>query len=212
MLFTYSERGVYEAKRDNAAATKSENAQVQTNCVYLGVPQDFADCVREEAKATHEKKHAEADLQAQQDVAAFGHGLLWFSALGFITSAGGLWALVWTFREQRRLTQHASRAVIVIKRVIISKSSPGYYWVRFELLNHGDTGAFDVQAVGQIKFAPGADESGEPFGKPASETFICQPNRHIAPKGDGEVRFRSEEESGIYRLPEHAGRRPYDGA
>ena len=52
-----------------------------------------------------------------------GIGQLWFAALSFIASGLGLVALVWTFYEQRKLTQNESCAYLEVVRAEILHSA-----------------------------------------------------------------------------------------
>lgn len=142
--FTYSEQAKYEAVGHDASTTEGDESQVQTQCLNLATPEELVDCVRKEAAAQYKQQREDADLYAQQDMAAFAHGLLWFAGLSFLTGAGGLAALVWTFREQRKLTQSEARAYVRVSKLKTIKDGPQTGWLEFVVANDGKTPAQNV--------------------------------------------------------------------
>ncbi len=142
--FTYSEQAKYEAVGHDAPAAEGEESQVQTQCLDLATPEELAGCVRKEAAAQYKQQREDADLYAQQHMAAFAHGLLWFAGLSFLTGAGGLAALVWTFREQRKLTQNEAKAYVRVREVRTVKDDRHSGWLELVVQNDGKTPAQDV--------------------------------------------------------------------
>lgn len=138
-------------------------------------------------------------------------GMMWFAAGSFVATAGSVIALVWTLYEQRKMTQNAARAVLQVMDIRIHPSSPGYFWLFFKLRNHGQTAAFGVYAKGTLRFSPGASDVGGRLGNEVSEDFVGREIAQIPPKSDGETRYLSSDAEAFLRLPERAGRYPYDG-
>lgn len=208
---TRSDIAARDIERGNARA-HAYDATEPNKCIDFTSPEELDDCKREQAASQHQKEHTEADLHAQSDMAAFARGLLWFTAFGFVASAGGLVALVWTFREQRKLTINQSRAVLQVKGISVAGSNYGTFWLYFVLHNHGETAAFDVYAKGELHFSPACGESGEPLDKEARESFVTHTIEQIPPEADGKTRCLCEEAEALLRLPADAGRNPYIGA
>jgi hypothetical protein len=142
----------------------------------------------------------------------FELGQLWFAAAAFVASWWSVLALVYTFNEQRKLTQNASRAVLQLVEIELHPSSPGYFWIFFKLHNHGQTAAFDVKVRGTLKFSPGLSEDGIASAKEASEHFESHTIEQIIPGGTVQTRYLSEDAESFLKLPENAGRMPYAGA
>lgn len=75
-------------------------------------------------------------------------GTLWFAAGGFVASAVSVIFLVWTLYEQRKLTQHVSRAYVGIKSVhaqVMAEDEDGQQInVTIVLHNNGETPALNI--------------------------------------------------------------------
>ncbi|RYD86060.1 MAG: hypothetical protein EOP84_00370 [Verrucomicrobiaceae bacterium] len=89
-------------------------------------------------------------------------GVLAFTALQFVTGAFGLVALVWTFSEQRKMTEAQSRAYIEITGASY-ETHPGYRGatLRIGVKNVGLTPAQQVRVEGVQEYDPGAIEGKE---------------------------------------------------
>lgn len=69
-------------------------------------------CVREVEESVERLQRERADLKAQQEVAEWTFATALIALAALFLSAGGVWALVWTFREQRLLTINQTRAYL----------------------------------------------------------------------------------------------------
>jgi len=149
--FTYSDRASRDAERYQASTTETQKSDQEDVCLSLTAPQEIANCVRQQDAAARDQKQTQSDLHAQHDMAAFAHGLLWFSALSFITGAGGFVALVWTFSETRKMTRSQESAYVELTG--ISFHTHGTYGanVSFTLSNCGRTPAKDIKFVGTLQ-------------------------------------------------------------
>lgn len=84
-------------------------------------------------------------------------GILWFAALSFFSSAGGLIALVWTFSEQRKLSVSQTRAYLeVLGGRYIPFEDRGAPNFRIGIKNVGQTPANNIRIIGETIFDPGA--------------------------------------------------------
>jgi len=100
-------RREYVARHDDAETVE----EVARKCVGLP-PASAADCRNNVEAAQEQTQHERADLKAQQDVAEWTFATFLAGCAGVIASAGALWALFWTFREQRKLTINQSRSYL----------------------------------------------------------------------------------------------------
>lgn len=150
MRFTYSDRANRDAERYQAAAAEPQKSDQQDVCLTLTIPQEIANCIRLKDAATLEQKQAQSDLHAQHDMAAFAHGLLWFSALSFVTGAGGFVALVWTFSETRKMTR--SQEIAYVEFIDLRFFTHGTYGARVfvRIANCGRTPAKDITFTGKL--------------------------------------------------------------
>jgi hypothetical protein len=154
-LLTYSAQRERKAERENAAVYNPDAADIERSCIYATTREQIVHCLRQATDAGREARERQADLRAQQDVAAISIGIFWFTALGFVTSAAGLVALVWTFREQQRLTQHVSRAYVEALEASVDYFADWAITIRVVFFNSGDTPATDVRITGHLRYMPG---------------------------------------------------------
>lgn len=131
------------------------------------LPAPAQECVQQVENAEEAKQHERADLKAQQEVAewTFATALIAFAAL--FLSAGGLLALVWTFREQRKLTINQSQAYLEL----ITAHYTAQRWgsidegedtedqidVTLTLVNNGATPALRIKAELVLECTPEHD-------------------------------------------------------
>jgi len=101
-------------------------------------------CAYEIQNAEESSQHEQADLRAQQETAEWTFASFLVSLGALFLSAGGLWALVWTFREQRSLTHSEGRAYLRVTGVRRSKTHPHTGWLAIDIRNDGRTPAQDV--------------------------------------------------------------------
>lgn len=132
--------------RQNAAKAGRDYANYYADCARAFHPGfDIVDCMVEQAKAEHEEKHAEANLKTQQDVALWSLILMILGVVGAFLSAAGVALLIWTFREQRKLTITQSRAWVGLlgfkSTPIGTEEMPNGYLIKFEWKNTGSSPA-----------------------------------------------------------------------
>ncbi len=203
----------HQERRDTSEANQ-QDARVdakRTCSVRYITPALVDECVSEIVDARQAEQRNEYDLKAQQEMAEWAFAVFLTTFFGLFISGGGLWALVWTFREQRRLTQNASRASLQVERIVIHPSSQGCFWIFFEVRNHGDTSAFDIYAKGELHFSPGINDIGGALDAEARETFVSRELEQIPRGENGELRYLSEDAESFLKLPVDAGRNPYIG-
>lgn len=112
-----------------------------------------------------------ADLKAQQDMAAWAMAMTLTSIATFIASLGSVAALVWTFREQRKMTQNQSRAYLEVISGLFTVHSEWNEDVRITFMNTGQTPAFNIKLVLEAYFYERSDDRGN-YGEPIN-FFNC---------------------------------------
>lgn len=84
-------------------------------------------------------------------MASYARGLLWFTAFGFVASAGGLVALVWTFNEQRKLTQNQACAYLEILQGRVSEHTELGFSYELDVVSNGQTPSRRIQLIAKMK-------------------------------------------------------------
>lgn len=164
--FTYGERNEYRSERDAATPSLAEQSAAVESCLNHSDSDELAACIRDSNDSIVRIRSTYADLHAQQDMAAYAHGLLWLTALASITGGFGLVALIWTFVEQRKLTQNQSRAYLEIRKATLVfegidiNTNAHFYSVRVHVRNYGHTPALNVRLQLKMRFIPETDEVG----------------------------------------------------
>lgn len=118
-------------------------------------------CAAQQGEAEAAKKRSQYDLKAQQEMAEWALLVVVASVISLFVSIGGLGALVWTFREQRKLTESQSRAYI---EVITGRTSiTEYGWsIEVTVMNTGQTPAFDVKMSANARFFARSNTQNKP--------------------------------------------------
>jgi hypothetical protein len=144
----------YVTNTDDEATRK----EVERRCIS---PTATASCIETIRNADEAKKHERADLKAQQDTAEWTFASFLANVAGLFISAGGLWALFYTFLEQRKLTQNQSRAFIEGIGAAITYSTYRAYGatehnisVQIHVQNTGQTPAFEVTSELYSTYSP----------------------------------------------------------
>jgi hypothetical protein len=134
-------------KRAQSSVVDQETAfdTAQLFCAELP-PSQRANCFQEFKRDHVAEVRAQADLAAQQDMAVWSFGVLLVSLFGLFFSAGGFVALVWTFRETRKMTQAQDRAYLVIGTARIFLDPTYGLTYGLEVRNSGNTPATFVTA------------------------------------------------------------------
>jgi hypothetical protein len=91
-----------------------------------------------------------AILRAQQWTAEYAYGALILGGFGLVASIGSVAALIWTFREQRKLTQSESRAYLTAGRGEVAVNGTYGLMYRLWLKNYGNTPAEQVVFEGEV--------------------------------------------------------------
>ena len=157
---SYQARHAYE--REHASADYYDEAAPQIERECWSVTGTFdRQCAMEAVREIQTHEQAKHDLKAQQDMAEATVLLALLGLPGFVISIGGLWALVWTFREQRTLTEIQSRAYIELVEGHIRISPLGYWAVRVVVHNSGSTPAFNLVLSGKLIYIPMTNDKGE---------------------------------------------------
>ncbi len=117
-----------------------------------------------------------ADLKAQQDMAAWAMAMTFTGIATFITSLGSVVALVWTFREQRKLTQNESRAYLEVMKGIFwidGESEEGqHFQIRVHIKNNGETPATDIRVNLKFQYVPESSSTGEHLRDSVSDDHV----------------------------------------
>lgn len=91
---------------------------------------------------------------------AVDQGLLWFAGLTFVTSAGGLAALFFTFSEQRKLTKAETRAYLQAEEAHLYPEGAGTYQLRVTIRNVGQTPATNLAGGVEFLYVPARADDG----------------------------------------------------
>ena len=140
--------------RDDASAEYQDTAAsaIEHRC-GLGPLLWDAECASKITQAAQREKREKTNLQAQQDMAEI---VALLGLPGLIISGFGLWALVWTFRETRKLTAIQSRAYVLTEMHSVTRipsvDNDGMFQIHVsvEIANSGQTPAFDVAVSATI--------------------------------------------------------------
>jgi hypothetical protein len=151
MLGTYSSLLDRDQERQHAGTSSAEYTDIESKCFHPPVTTQAIDCVRKEVEAQRTAQHDQADLRAQQDVAALNIGILWFAGFSFISSGVGVVLLIWTFREQRNLTKGESRAYLEIGWAELGGDRTYGLTYGVWLTNSGKTPARNVRVHGTMR-------------------------------------------------------------
>ncbi|MGP1274200.1 MAG: hypothetical protein ACQRW7_02130 [Caulobacterales bacterium] len=122
-------------------------------------------CLAERIDTNHQQQHAEADIQAQLDMASWTYAILWVGIVGIVVSVVGIALIFETLRETRTLTIETRRIGEAQVRAYIS--SDGF---AVKLLA-GEAG--EIQAV---KFIPRIKNTGQ---SPAFMTCMYSYGIHV---------------------------------
>lgn len=158
--------GQGERERKAAAKAHSEYADHQPKCINLPSLTARLECVAEEAAASHEEEHTEADLRAQLDMATWAFTLMLFSAGGFLTSIGGIVLVYQNLVATREIGQNQARAFVSATQASLRVHTPpkrpvgssGAFFgglpldhtVTIRFGNTGDTPAIKIDAVAKL--------------------------------------------------------------
>jgi len=164
-FFSWSEFSAYQKQHANeritAAEYQADAAESGLNACRTimgesGVFDWFA-CLAENVAAEGNDKHAEYDLKAQQDMAAWAYGMLivtvWLSVITLL----GVFFVWLTLRATRQMSNETtrigeaqSRAYIVIKSAFVFFENPSFQKVKIDLTNTGATPARGVRVHANI--------------------------------------------------------------
>tara|TARA_R110001606_G_scaffold317924_1_gene464787 strand:+ start:172 stop:1077 length:906 start_codon:yes stop_codon:yes gene_type:complete len=151
-------------RRDASQAEKSISEEdIERWCGGLLATERLA-CTARQGEAEAAKKRSQYDLKAQQEMAEWALLVVVASVISLFVSIGGLGALVWTFREQRKLTESQSRAYI---EVITGRTSiTEFGWtIDVTVMNTGQTPAFEVRMSANARFYARSSTRNEPEAK-----------------------------------------------
>ena len=152
---------------DEARAHRTEYAEISGQCGDKWSVSTF-ECLIERAKANHEQKHIEADLEAQQDMASYTRGLLYVSIAAAAAGVGGfilLYANLVALERQtvatREIGEKQNRAYLVVKEARIGKypEETGTPVILLEIKNVGATSALDIKSEVVVRDASTTDGS-----------------------------------------------------
>lgn len=124
---------------------QAQDSNIPLQCIDIEPLEKFAKCVAEDARSDEEQSRDQSDLNAQKDMARWGFGVFWTGIMSAIISGVGVWALVWTFREQRKFTENQSRAYIEVIRSEIDQHPTYGMTYRIWLKNNGQTPARNIR-------------------------------------------------------------------
>jgi hypothetical protein len=106
--FLAYQREQADQRREAAQHDPERTEQQPTDpCIRRSGPIDSINCLIREANAQREDKRAEYDLQARQDMAAWGYGVLLVSVAGLGATVFGVWLIWLNLREARKVTSQA---------------------------------------------------------------------------------------------------------
>lgn len=165
-------------RQATAIGVSLDEKLVDEKCGGLGGT-ELALCVVSAFERDRADVRQQQDLKAQQDMASWALVLLGISSLSLAASFGGLWALVWTFLETRKINRADGRAYVLGTKFVVSKiwvsDDDSHYQLEIEVefLNSGSTPAFDVTILGR----PGWNtlenmQSWEPNSTPTSRGVL----------------------------------------
>lgn len=155
-------REEHQNQRRSAASAYQAQAYEQAESYCFGMTgAEREKCLNVQSEAAQNEQRSEYDLRAQQEMSEWALGVLALSAFGFVVSSAGLVALIYTFHEQRKLTQAQTRALIEAVGATIQHSTKRMFGsdeheleVVIYLRNSGQTAATPVGAeVGATFFA-----------------------------------------------------------
>lgn len=171
-----SYRQQHQSERADAAnpqqGTAAQNAKLY--CASRR-EKDQVGCAKEYVEAQQANSRADYDLRAQQEMSEWAFGMFFISGFGLLFSAFGLAALVWTFREQRKLTIAQQRAVLQIEGGAlwpIMRHSTECLHVEVAIRNTGQSHAKGIMVTGRITYSPDIGEDGQAESEPAEIPFI----------------------------------------
>ena len=103
-------------------------------------------CFDEYQRSYRAEIRSQNDLIAQQDMAVWAFGVFLVTTLGLFFSAGGVAALVWTFRETRKMTQAQDRAYLRIEQGHLQHDPTYGLSYSLQIHNSGNTPATFIEA------------------------------------------------------------------
>lgn len=151
----------HESERVNASYPQQGAAAQNAKVFCARFPEkDQVECAKDYVEAEKADTRAKYDLQAQQEMAEWALGMFLISGFGLLFSAFGLAALVWTFREQRKLTHNQSRAYLEIIDAFLRAdgiditTGQAHYRVDLHIRNNGETPALGVRLELKMTYTP----------------------------------------------------------
>ena len=146
----YQQRHAYE--RSQAAADNSYSTKPYIEGRCGGIPyRIFKECTPDDVNAEQQEQREKADLKAQQDMSEWALFLALIGLPGLIISSSGLAALIWTFRETRKMTQADAKAYVEILHIEFSVDPTYGASLLLWLSNKGRTPASNIWFTGRIK-------------------------------------------------------------
>jgi hypothetical protein len=136
-----------KSRLEQTAAILDEDAVEAAGriCFALRAEQK-AKCVEEYRQMRVADLRSQADLAAQQDMALWSLGALIVGLFALTFNAGGFLALVWTFRETRKMTEAQDRAYLIIGASQIFQDPTYGLTYGLEVRNFGNTPAASISA------------------------------------------------------------------
>lgn len=131
---------------ETAVLSPTEAFEKAAKLCNTEVPSERTRCLFEFEASQKSEVRAQHDLIAQQEMSRWSFGVLLIGLFSAFFSAGGLIALVWTFRETRKMTQAQDRAYVTICDGVIHLDPTYGLIYRLEVHNSGNTPATFVQA------------------------------------------------------------------
>ncbi len=113
-----------------------------------------------------------ADLKAQQHMAQAAMVMTVASIFSAFVSALSAGLLVWTFREQRKMTENQSRAHLEVIGGLFRVHSEWDGDVKITFMNTGDTPAFNIKLILEAYFYERSDDRGN-YREPTN-FFNCE--------------------------------------
>lgn len=174
-------------EREQANRARTDYSEVRVECEAEATLVAKLECLIEKAAVTHQQKHNEADLKAQDDVASSTAGLFWVGIIGLLVSVGGIWVIYETLRETRNMTvatRHIGEAQIrayVRPSTFHIKMSPNGYKPIMSLKNSGQSPS------GYVSFA-GTAQVGDENTRPDIDGAAKEPFTVIGGFAAGEER------------------------
>jgi hypothetical protein len=150
-LFCYHQKQT--AQRHEAAAAHQERAinQAREACRNVGSFVDRMNCVTREIEANAYEKHADYDLDAQQNMALWALGVLIVSGWGLLVTGAGVVYVALTLQANRESVKAAYAAIDVTRKIGVAEASPYISIIDSKIIAKGEGGEahFSVKNFGQ---------------------------------------------------------------